>query len=124
MRNDLTQEELAGLCVTWQARLRLQDWQVQIRFARAAELGGEVQGDCDWCLPKKAALIRILTPADYPENCPWPQDVELTVVHELLHLHGAPFDQFEHRSADDNALEVMIDSTAQALVNGWRREAG
>jgi len=121
---EVTQDELEALCATWQRRLRLQDWRVKIRFARSLELGADTQGDCDWSLTKKMAAIRILVPGDYPPDASFSQDIEQTVVHELLHLHGAPFDRFACGSADDNAVEVMIDCTAQALVAGYRNREG
>ena len=113
----LTQQEAQALCCEWQERLRLQDWDVKVDIAREAQFRTSgTAGECRWVLAKKTALVYLLDPVDYPPDIRWEQDHEVTLVHELLHLHGAPFDQFESGSPEEIALEQMIDLTARALV--------
>lgn len=116
MAYTFTQEQLEDLCREWQERLRLQDWRVRIAISRQWEFENhEREGECDWQLDKKRAVIRILDPVDYPPNLVVPQDQEKTLVHELLHLHGAPLG-LPQDTAREIALENFIEFTAQALV--------
>lgn len=115
----MTQEQLEALCAEWQRRLRLQDWDVKIRLRRRYDMWVETnQGECKHETLKKLALVNILDPTDYDPDNVWPQDVERTVVHELLHLHFAPFvGDYEQCNA---AHEQAIDLIAGALVDAKR----
>jgi hypothetical protein len=71
----------------WQKRLNLQDWDVALEVVRSTELRPNTLGNIRWDAEKKTALIRILDPADY--RLPYGEmldDMEFTVVHELIHL--------------------------------------
>jgi len=110
-------EELQAACELWQKRLRLQDWIVKASICRARDMLKEgVNGECRWVLEKKMANVRILDPVDYPDDLMEPQDHERTLVHELLHLHFAPFDR-EYDENKDILIEQAIDSIAYGLVN-------
>ncbi len=119
----MTEQELQALCSLWQKRLRLQDWTVVVRVVRRHEMAlKDVQGECEWVLPRKQAVIRLLDPVDYVPERIVPQDMETDLVHELLHLYFAPFD------ADDGTLEEMhqeqaINAIGQALVALARKGA-
>lgn len=118
----LTNEQLRACCDEWQRRLRLQDWTVLIRRVRAAEYGeGKcVAGQVEWGLAKRAAVIKITEPEDYALQCnkdfETVQDMEITVVHELLHLHTAPF-TLQQEPYESTAEEQAIDAIARALVS-------
>ncbi|MBX9601252.1 MAG: hypothetical protein K2X35_09615 [Bryobacteraceae bacterium] len=109
----MTEAMLRERCRFWQALLRLQDWDVFVRLVD--ELPGSALGRCWWLDEKEIATIRILRPercdpARVPE-----QDVEVTLVHELLHLHFAAFTA-ENNTPQATAQEVAINRCAQALV--------
>lgn len=109
-----TQEQLLAKCREWQAILKLQDWDIKLRLARYYDEPN--LGSCSWTLPKKMATIRIQEYNDYDPANKWERDQEITLVHELLHLHFAPFD------ADDGnhlglAQEQAIHAISVALVN-------
>src|ERR1700677_3731773 len=75
----------------WQKRLNLQDWKITIALARAIELKPKTLGNIHWDTDKKTAIIHVLDPADY--HLPFDamlQDMEFTVVHELIHLELSP----------------------------------
>lgn len=99
---------LARLCRTWQRRLRLQDWRVDIRFAPADEMGDE-WGHTDYDDTAQSASVRLLDQEDAA--------VEQTLIHELLHLRLAAWDApYNHPP-----LETAINLLADSLYTGYRR---
>lgn len=111
-------EDAMTSCKEWQKILRLQDWIVSTSIERGRDFNLEKsQGECSWNIQTKLAKIRVLDPSDYPPGSMIEQDMEQTLVHELLHLHYAPFDNFNYDSLENTALEQSIDSIAMALVN-------
>ena len=115
----ITQEEANRLLEYWQRQLRLQDWWIQVKIVRGngLNLPAGVQGRCTWTLPRREAFIQLLDPVDWDRDCVYPQDMEATLVHELLHLHFAPFDTFKEEGAKDIASEQAINAIAWALVS-------
>src|SRR5260370_18575420 len=100
----------------WQRRLNLQDWDISIVIARATELKPRTLGNIHWDTNKKTAIIRVLDPADYelPPAAMF-EDMEFTVVHELIHLELTPllseFSPNEANPADeDHTLNQMADA--------------
>jgi len=116
MKQGLTQEQLEALCREWQGILRLQDWDVKPELVRRFDLLDESrQGECQYELQLKAAVIRVLRAEDLPPS-PWPADLEKTLVHELLHLHFAPFMPEPEEGLRHVAAEQAIELIAEALV--------
>jgi hypothetical protein len=112
----MKQDELNELLAMWQYLLRLQDWDIKAKFARVSTFDvGQSEGEVNWVLSKRQAIVKILDPVDYPEDAGWPQDAEQTLVHELLHLHFAPFDA-ESGSPELTAQEQAIEAISKALV--------
>lgn len=124
----MTQDELTALGRVWQERLRLQDWDITVRFARVTEFEHKsTMGDCDTFPDKRSALIRIQDPQDWHEapshlaSCPW--DLELTLVHELLHVHFRKSQpRVGGRRWSDH--EAAIHRVSEALVRAYRESAG
>lgn len=116
-----TQAQLDELLADWQRRLRLRDWNVKVQLRRRHDMSLEDScGACRWQLSKKLACVELLDPIDYdPGSFGWPQDVEWTLVHELLHLHFAPFAEFGDGPLN-TAQEQAIDLIAGALVDAKR----
>jgi len=86
------EEKLQDLAEQWQTALRLRDWDVDVRLARAKDMSGKGdKGECSYNLAKKHAVVKILDPRDYKDDFA-EQDHEYTLVHELLHLHFAGLD--------------------------------
>jgi hypothetical protein len=112
----VTQSALEAMCVRWQGKLRLLDWDVKIRFARHWEMSANRNGEVSWTVNSKTACISILDPRDYSTESKWPQDIEQVVVHELVHLHMAPFDD-ENGKKRNMLVEQAVDLLACALVN-------
>jgi hypothetical protein len=103
----------------WQKRLNLQDWNVTVSLARAAALKPKTLGNIHWDTDKKTAIIHVLDPADY--TLPFEamlQDMEFTVVHELIHLELspvlAPLQRTDENRRDE---EHAVNHMAQALLD-------
>lgn len=111
----MTLAKLKRLGAQWQRTLRLEDWNVEFSFARKHQMplkDRDIGGAATWCIGKKMAAIQVLAPIDYPETMV-PQDQEVTLVHELLHLHLAPTEISEDRETEE---EQAINAIAIALV--------
>lgn len=112
----LTNERLGALCREWQGRIRLQDWDVRTSLVRKRDMELEnVGGECLWVLEKREAEIHLLDPVDWHPLDP-PQDVEKDLVHELLHLHFAPFMAADKESLAAKTQEQAIEAIAKSLV--------
>ena len=118
----LTDEQLQEKLKEWQERLRLQDWIVRARICRRHELPSNSQGRVYVTLSKKMANILILDPVDYEPDNMLPQDMENSLVHELLHLHLWPItgddEEGIYRIAEEQAIESITSGLLHALRNG------
>lgn len=113
----MTEPQLQRLTAEWQKILRLQDWDVHTETVRDRDMYSDnAQGECTWVLAHKEALIKLEDPVDYHAHEAWPQDQEKTLVHELVHLHFAPF-MLERDDPGYVAQEQAIELIAQALVS-------
>lgn len=115
----LTEEQLQERLAYWQKVLRLSDWIVDVNITRERDMTRTgIAAEVEWTLQKKMASIRILDAVDYPTGLMDTQDMEQSLVHELLHLHLAPIS--DHFSNDNDIYnlfeEQAIDSIADALV--------
>lgn len=108
-----TEDQLREKCAEWQKILRLQDWiiNVSIRRQRDFETGKESNAEILPSLMKRMATIRIVDPVDYPEGFSEQQDMELSLVHELLHIHLFPLfadrEDEMRRVAEEQAIEAI-----------------
>jgi len=117
-----TQEQAQQACQEWQKILRLQDWEIVIKIKRARELQSDCQAEVQWKNTKKIAIIHLVDPVDY-QNDHFPQDHEVSLVHELLHLHMSMFDQ-EPDTPEGTAQEQAIHAISTALVELSRKAGG
>lgn len=106
----------------WQQRLQLQDWKVEVRLVRIWQLEPHTLGHIHWSRARRTATIKVLDPVDY--NLPRSRiadDIELSVVHELIHL------QLSSLTMDDKAStaveEQVVNRLANTLVDLERRPA-
>ena len=115
----ITQRELTTLMKRWQKRLRLQDWKIKVKLASADQIerehGEPAYGICDDIVEARSAVIWICKnpPAD-DVSMGGRQDPENTLVHELLHLHFAPFGN--KHPEDELAHEQAIEAITEALL--------
>lgn len=108
----------------WQKRLNLEDWDISVLVSRSTELKPKTLGNIHWDLDKKTAVIRILDPADY--KLPFKamlQDMEFTVVHELIHLDLAPvLTDLQRSEANRREEEHAVNHVADALLKLEREQ--
>ena len=120
----LTEEQLQQRLLYWQERLNLRDWKLKVKIDRGSDIGGDYQGGINWSLNSKSASIRILDPIDYPKHSMEEQDMENTLVHELLHIHFALISE----KCNPQPMEIYnlfeeqaIESLAEALIELERK---
>ncbi len=102
----------------WQQRLKLQDWNISLEMSKASDLKPRTLGNIHWDLDKKTAVIRVLDPADY--RMPFRDmldDMEFTVVHELIHLELSPvLSPLSRSDANRRDEEHAVNQMADALL--------
>ncbi len=117
----MTESDLQALCTKWQKRLRLQDWTIAVRVVRKRDLDlTDAEGQVQWVLSRREAFIKLMDPIDYSPTAMTPQDLEVSLVHELLHLYFAPFDA-EKGTLEETCQEQAIDALSNALVKLARK---
>ncbi len=114
-----------GRLSVWQKRLNLQEWGVSVVVSRATDLKPKTVGNIHWDREKKTAVIRVLDPADY--QLPFDQmlqDIEFTIVHELIHLEIAPvFTDLTRTDANRMEEEHAVNHMTDALLKLDRTQA-
>lgn len=122
-RTELVQAFAAEKLWRWQKRLNLEDWKISVEVARSSELKPRTLGNIHWDTDKKTAVIHVLDPEDY--KMPFAdvlQDIEFTVVHELIHLELAPVlaplqRNDANRREEEHAVNHMTDALLQLERN-------
>lgn len=98
----------------WQHRLALDDWDVHILLSRPEDLRPGTLGNIHWDREKKSATIRVMDSTGYhTEMAAMLKDMQVTVVHELVHLELASLPIAE---ADRTNQEFAIDHLTDALL--------
>ena len=111
-----TEDRLA----VWQQRLKLEEWRISVTLARRSDLPPQTLGGIRWDKSKKTATIWVLDPSDY--QLPYSEmldDMELTIVHELVHLDLASLPRGQaSRSSEEHA----VNGIAQAMLGLDRKK--
>lgn len=109
--------ELTAALKFWQSLLKLDAWQIKAQICRQQDMPGDAaQGNSTYVFSKRQAIISLLDPLDFPRNTLFGQDMEQTLVHELLHLSFAGFTPEDDDSLEYALMEQTIDSLATLLV--------
>jgi|SRR5215469_1696888 len=104
----------------WQQRLTLQDWKISVIMAHPSDLKPRTLGNIHWDSDKKSAVIRVLAASDY--KLPFREmldDMEFTVVHELIHLELSSLPRSEASRRDE---EHAVNQIADALLKLDRKK--
>jgi hypothetical protein len=96
----------------WQQRLNLQDWKISIIMSHPTDLKPKTLGNIHWDADKKSAVIRVLDASDYKLSYhDMLDDMEFTVVHELIHLELSSLPRSEaSRREEEHAVNQMADA--------------
>jgi hypothetical protein len=113
-KSQLAQHFMDDRLAFWRQRLKLEDWQISVVMARLSDLPDKTLGGIRWDKTKKTAVIWVLDPADY--RLPFREtldDMELTVVHELVHLDPASLPRGQ---ASRGSEERAVGGIAEAML--------
>jgi hypothetical protein len=103
------------LCGYWRDVLKLNDWKIVFKVNRKGDMElDNVQGEAKFVHSSREAIIRILDPIDW-DNPDFEQDIEKTIVHELLHLRFSPIDT--DNELIDKLQHQIIDDLAKSFVS-------
>ena len=120
--NDLSLEELKILCEEWQNKLGLSHWRIGLRFCTADEMPKEnTRATNEISLITECALISFLKNENLPES-PFEYDIEVSLVHELLHIPFSYICEPEDNSLEYTHMEALIGRLARLLVSQKRKE--
>jgi hypothetical protein len=98
----------------WQERMNLKDWKIAVQLVRADQLEPKTLGNIHWDTDTKTATIDVLSTEDYKLSWkPMLDDMEFTVVHELVHLELASLPRSE---ASRRVEEHAVNEIATALL--------
>ncbi len=115
----MTQRKLDNTLRRWQKRLRLQDYDISVEFADAATMdGGDAVGMChiDW--QNGTARIRVLRPEAIEHEAEHFHNVEMTIVHELIHFLLHPIIKPNKQGTLAHAVEEqVVEKIAKGLLN-------
>jgi hypothetical protein len=103
----------------WQKRMNLSDWTISPRLVRKSALAPKTLGGIRWDRGTKTATVDVLSTHDYnvPEQAML-DDMEFTIVHELVHLHLSPLPRSE---ASRTVEEHVVNEIARALIKLAKR---
>jgi len=110
----LAQDYLHNRLKLWQGILHLDTWNVTLEVTPRAELRTGTVGNIRWDDEQKSARIRVLQASDY--EVPFYsalEDMEFTVLHELLHLELAALPRTDESRVEE---EHAVDRMAAALL--------
>ena len=117
--------QLQELTDFWIKQLHLEAWDIRVMFGDKDDLrddeGGIADGVAMHLYSVEKAVIKVLTQESHREDVeseewPFKQDMETTLVHELLHLTWEPFRPKAEGSAEYLMWHTQLDRTAKLLV--------
>lgn len=108
------EKTLKELTDYWVKVLRLENWEIVTKIKRKEDMNlSECQGEVRYVFVHRQALITLMDPIDW-DNKDFEQDMESTLIHELLHLSFAnitgeegELDKFQHQLLCDMEDALM-----------------
>ncbi len=122
---DDVQALLQKECELWQQKLRLQDWNVEVRLCRLNQLPEDSIACIQHYTERKDAVLKVLSPMDIPlvkdeflgtEAA----NYDLSLVHELLHLHLIPLSDYSNESRR-MAEEQIVNTLSRTIVHAYEQ---
>ena len=106
------QQYVTERLAVWQQRLKLEDWRISAVMTPLSDFAPKTLGGIRWDKTKKSAVIFVLDSSDY--RLPLREmldDMELTIVHELVHLELATAQKHEaSRSVEEHAVNGIAEA--------------
>src|SRR5262245_56365017 len=110
----VSQDQVDAWVKLWQQRLHLDDWKIEARIVRTGDLKPDTLGNLKWNSISRVATIKVLNPLDYEiPATDVPQDIEYTVVHELVHLQ---LSVLPRDLGKKDVEEIVVNKIADALM--------
>ena len=103
----------------WKRRLGIADWTVFIAFVHQMNLLENSQGQVAIYSHSKSASILLPSPETYSNDARPNQDMEDTIVHELIHIVFDVIDAKEKSYSEDLIYERGIRAMSQALLDAY-----
>ena len=119
MKNELilTIDQLREAIRGYQKRLKLMDWDIDVGLVPQRTMS-DLDGKCNIIIEQKSAFISIPTPETWVGSSDCPQNMLLTICHELIHLTIPHVHQGVFASDIEYAMfEQGLDLIAQAIVS-------
>lgn len=111
----MTQEELTGLVEYWKKRLGLHSWDIRVKMEQKGDRTGHAEG---FVRPQvERADLAIFLDVDGDEE---KDPVELTLIHELVHVRLWAIDPYEAEGALHYCRESAVEWIARALYHERR----
>lgn len=104
----------------WRQRLNLEDWKISVVMTRRNDLRPRTLATIRWDKANKSAVVWVLDASDYHGPVrEMLDDMELSIVHELVHLELASLPRSE---ASRQSEEHAVNRIAEALLRLDRRD--
>ena len=117
MKKVYTEEQLNVLCKAYQKVFYLQDWNIIVKLVHQETIKGTT-GRCCYSPGFKCAVIEIPSEDTYIAHSELLiQDMQLSIIHELMHLHFAILDEHCPEGADTQLYEQGINMISRAFVD-------
>jgi hypothetical protein len=105
-RETAAEKFVAEKVQVWQERLNLKDWKISFELVHPDKLEPKTLGNVTWDTDVKTAKIQVLSAYDY--QLPYHEmldDMEVTVVHEMVHLELASLPRSDNsRRMEEHAV--------------------
>lgn len=121
----MNNKNLSKLVKYWQPRLKLKDWDFSISFADDSEIESKLKtgfAQTRHSPMSKRAKILVKPTDKISKDTLECTDIEVTVVHEMLHMLLIPIDSFKENDLGQNRLEHIVETLATALVSEKRKK--
>ena len=113
---EVTLDNLKQICGKWQERLGLSHWEIALSITSEWNMPiKDTLAAITYNLAAEKAIIDFLDPGDYRET-PFRIDVEISLVHELLHILMAYIAAPKEDSLEAVHMEAFIGRMARLLV--------
>lgn len=110
----VTDAQVAAWVRVWQKRLHLEDWKVEAHIVHPSDLRPDTLGNLKWNTLARTASIKVLSSTDYdPPAADVAEDMEYTVVHELIHLQLSVLPRDMSRKDTE---ETVVNKLTDALM--------